>query len=32
MLFWDRTDLSDGIDVDKPVHQKSLLFATILML
>ena len=26
MLYYDRIDVSEGIDVNKPVHQKSVVF------
>ena len=29
MLYYDRINLSEGIGVNKTVHQKSVLFATI---
>ena len=29
MLYYDRINLSKGIDVNKTVHQKSVLFANI---
>ena len=29
MLYYDRTDVSEGIDVNKQVHQKSVMFVTI---
>ena len=29
MVYFDRFDVSEGIDVKKQVHQKSILFVTI---
>ena len=29
MLYYDRNDVSEGIGVNKQVHQKSVIFATI---
>ena len=29
MLYYDRTDVSEGIDVNKQVHRKSVMFVTI---
>ena len=29
MLYYDRIDVSEGIDVNKKVHQKRILFVTI---
>ena len=29
MLEYDRIDISEGIDINKQVHQKSVIFATI---
>ena len=29
MLYFDRTDISEGIDINKKVHQKSVIFVTI---
>ena len=29
MLYYDRIDISEGIDVNKIVHQKNLMFFTI---
>ena len=29
MLYYDRINLSEGIDVNKTVHQKGVLFANI---
>ena len=29
MIYYDRIDVCEGIDVDKKVHQKSVIFVTI---
>ena len=29
MLYFDRIDISEGIDINKKVHQKSVIFVTI---
>ena len=29
MIYYDRIDVCEGIDVDKKLHQKSVIFVTI---